>query len=208
MSVGGSIPAIMLVYVLANVLFFFGIHPSPLQAILSPIILGMQMEAVKNLQNHESISYLTSLVTFDFINNDGTGSTLSLLVAILIFGRSKRYRTLAKLSAAPNIFGINEPVIFGLPIMFNPILFIPFVLSSVVSGTIGFLAVKVGFITTYNASVALGMPWTLPKILTSYFIYGWQGLVTRIIILIVIVFLYYPFFKVLDNQELREEASF
>lgn len=208
MSVGGSIPAIMLVYVLANVLFFFGIHPSPLQAILSPIILGMQMEAVKNLQNHESISYLTNLVTFDFINNDGTGSTLSLLVAILIFGRSKRYRTLAKLSAAPNIFGINEPVIFGLPIMFNPILFIPFVLSSVVSGTIGFLAVKVGFITTYNASVALGMPWTLPKILTSYFIYGWQGLVTRIIILIVIVFLYYSFFKVLDNQELREEASF
>lgn len=205
MSIGGSIPAIMFVFVLGNILFFFGIHPSPLHAIMSPILLGMQAGALENIKAGENIQYLTNLVTYDFINNDGTGSTLSLLLAILIFGRAKRYKMLAKLSIGPNIFGINEPVIFGLPIMFNPILLIPFAMSSVVSGFLGYLSVKIGFITTYNSAVAMGMPWTLPKFITSFFIYGWQGVVVRIIVMIAIVFLYYPFFKILDNQELALE---
>lgn len=202
MSIGGSIPAIMFVFVLGNILFFFGIHPSPLHSIMSPILLGMQAGAMENIKAGEPIQYLTNLVTYDFINNDGTGSTFSLLLAILIFGRAKRYKTLAKLSIGPNFFGINEPVIFGLPIMFNPILLIPFALSSVVSGFLGFLSVKIGFITTYNSAVAMGMPWTLPKFITSFFIYGWQGVVVRIVVMIAIMFLYYPFFKILDRQEL------
>lgn len=205
MSIGGSIPAILFIFVLGNFLFFFGIHPSPLQSIMSPILLGMQADALENIKEGEPIQYLSNLVTYDFINNDGTGSTLSLLLAILIFGRAKRYKTLAKLSIGPNIFGINEPVIFGLPIMFNPILLIPFAMSSVVSGLLGYLSVKIGFITTYNSAVAMGMPWTLPKFITSFFIYGWQGVVMRIFVMIVIVFLYYPFFKILDNQELALE---
>lgn len=205
MSIGGSVPAIMFIFVLGNFLFFFGIHPSPLQSIMSPVLLGMQADALDNIKAGENIHYLTNLVTYDFINNDGTGSTLSLLLVIILLGRSKRYKTLAKLSIGPNFFGINEPVIFGLPIMFNPILLIPFALSSVVSGLLGYLSVKIGFITTYNAAVAMGMPWTLPKFITSFFIYGWQGVVVRIVVLIAIAFLYYPFFKILDKQDLSLE---
>lgn len=206
-SIGGSIPALLLVYVIGNLFFFFGLHPAAIYGILQPIIFNMTLTTVENLKNGESLQYLENLVTYDFINNDGTGSTLSLILAILIFCKSKRYRTFSKIALGPNIFNINEPVVFGLPIMFNPILAIPFVFSSLISGSIGFLAVKIGFITTYNANVALSLPWTLPKLISSFFIYGWQGIALRIFILGLLIFVYLPFCKVLDNKELIAEKE-
>ena len=207
MSIGGSIPSLFLIYTVGNLLFFFGIHPASIYAIMQPITTGMMMTAADNIKNGAPIQYLDNLVTFDFINNDATGSTLSLLICILIFTKAKRYKAFSKISLGPNLFNINEPVIFGLPIMYNAILFVPFVFSSLVSGIMGFLAVKIGFITTYNASVALSMPWTLPKFISSFFVYGWQGVVLRIIVLVVMVMFYLPFVKILDKKELELEQE-
>ncbi|WP_203634067.1 PTS sugar transporter subunit IIC [Lacticaseibacillus suibinensis] len=206
-SVGGSVPAFILVYMLANLFFWFGLHPAPIQSIMQTIATSMMLVAVTNNADGTPVKYLTNLVVFDFVNNDGTGSTLSLLIAIFIFGRAKRYRSLAKLAIIPNIFGINEPVVFGLPIMFNALMIIPFVFSTLVSAGIAWIAVKVGFIATYHASVAMSMPWTLPKFITSFFIYGWQGVVLRLFIMAVLVVLYLPFLKMLDKKELDEETG-
>lgn len=206
-SVGGSVPAFILVYMLANLFFWFGLHPAPIQSIMQTIATSMMLVAVTNNNAGAPVKYLTNLVVFDFVNNDGTGSTLSLLIAVFIFARAKRYRSLAKLAIIPNIFGINEPVVFGLPIMFNALMIIPFVFSTLVSAGIAWIAVKVGFIATYHASVAMSMPWTLPKFITSFFIYGWQGVVLRLFIMAVLVFLYLPFLKMLDKKELDEEAG-
>lgn len=167
----------------------------------------MMLATIAQTQAHESLKYLSNLVVFDFVNNDGTGSTLSLLVAALIFGKSTRYRSLAKIAVGPNVFGINEPVIFGLPIMFNAIMVIPFVCSTLISASIAWLAVKIHFITTINASILMSMPWTLPKFVTSFFAYGWQGVVLRIIIFVVLIILYLPFFRILDQQEMKKELE-
>ncbi|QHM45021.1 Lichenan permease IIC component (plasmid) [Lactiplantibacillus plantarum] len=205
MLIGGSPVAFIVVYMLANLFFWFGLHPAPIQAVMSTIATSMLMSMIAQTQAHQALKYLTNYVVFDFVNNDATGSTLSLIVALMIVARSKRYRSFSKIALVPNLFGVNEPVVFGLPIMFNAVLVIPFVFSSLVSGAIGWLAVKVGFITTMHASVAMSMPWTMPKFIISFFVYGWQGTAVRIIAFIVLIFLYLPFVKMIDAQELHEE---
>ncbi|KAF1296307.1 PTS cellobiose transporter subunit IIC [Enterococcus sp. JM4C] len=208
-SVGGSVPMILLVYTLSNLLFFFGIHPNPIYAIMKPIQLTMILAAVNSIDAGTSIKNFDSLVAFDFIYTDGTGNTLCLLLAIIIFGKSVRYKSLSKLAFIPNLFNINEPVVFGLPIMLNPILFVPYFLSSFVSAGIGVLAAKVGILSTssYQAGVALGMPWTMPKIIQRLFVYGWSGVVVTLLTMVVGVMVYYPFFKQLDKKEYELELA-
>lgn len=207
MSVGGSVPALLLIYTFCNLLFFFGIHPSPVQAIGQTIAMGMILTGVDQMAAGETIQYLDNIVVFDFVNNDATGSTLSLLIAILLVAKSARYRTMAKVSIVPNAFSINEPVIFGMPIMFNASLFIPFVLSSIVSGLMGLLGLKLGLLAGYTPSVAMAMPWTLPKFIASFFVYGWGGFVWRVVTMLVLVALYLPFVKLMDKQELAGEQD-
>ena len=207
MNIGGSVPAILLVFVLSNVLFLFGIHPAAVQAAIMPIIISMMVGSAPAFQSGEQIPHLENLAVFAFANNDSAGGTLSLLIMGLLIGKSKRYKEFFKISLIPNLFNINEPVIFGLPIVFNPIMFIPFTLSSLISGGVALLAVKIGFITNYNPMIGLGMPWTLPKGIASIFTIGWQGPIIWVINFILLALLYYPFFKVLDNQALKEEAK-
>lgn len=207
MNIGGSVPAILLIFVLSNILFLFGIHPAAVQAAIMPIIISMMVGSSAAIQAGEQIPHLENLAVFAFVNNDSAGGTLSLLIMGLFIGKSKRYKEFFKISLVPNLFNINEPVIFGMPIVFNPILFIPFTLSSLVSGGVALFAVKIGFITNYNPMIGLGMPWTLPKVIASVFTVGWQGPIIWIINFILLALLYYPFFKVLDNQALKEEEQ-
>lgn len=207
MSIGGSVPSIIFIFTVMNVLFFFGIHPSPLIALMDPIVKGMMLVSIGQIADHQPVQYLNNLVVFDFINNFGTGSTLSLLLCALIFGKSARYKSLSKIAIGPQFFCINEPVIFGFPVMFNAILFIPFVLSSLISGFIGLFALKLGLLTGYNPTVAMSLPWTLPTVFHSLFIYGWQGFLMRIVTTVVLMFVYLPFFKILDRKEEVAEAS-
>lgn len=207
MNIGGSVPVILLVFVLSNVLFLFGIHPAAIQAAIMPIIISMMVSNAPAFQAGERIPNLENLAVFGFVNNDAAGATLSLLIVGLLFGKSKRYKEFFKITLIPNIFNVNEPVIFGMPIVFNPIMFIPFSLSSLVTGGIAWLAVKIGFITNYNPMIGLGMPWTLPKVISSAFTVGWQGPIIWIINFILMALIYLPFFKVLDLQALKEEES-
>lgn len=207
LSIGASIPALFIVYVLANILFFFGIHPNAIMSVLTPVLLPMMMISIEQFNQGQQMEYMNNLIIFDFMNNDGTGSTLSLMICIHLFGKSKHYKSFAKVATIPNLFNINEPVIFGFPIMLNPLLFIPFVMSTVVSGLVGLFAMNIGFISHYNPNFsAVILPWTVPKFIASFFTMGWQGVVLRLFIMVLLVFVYYPFFKVLDNQEIRSEA--
>ena len=105
----------------------------------------------------------------------------------------------------PNLFNINEPIIFGMPIVLNPIMFIPFALSSFVSSSVALLAVKIGFIINYNPSLGMGMPWTMPKIIADTMIMGWQGAVVWLINFLLMFLVYLPFFRIADKQAFEEE---
>lgn len=208
-KIGSSAPALILITVIANGLFFFGIHPNAVNSALVPLLMNMALANVEAFQKGVSLPYKDIMIVNSFLNNDAVGSTLSLLIAILIFCKSKRYRSFAKVSAIPNLFNINEPVIFGLPIMLNPVLLIPFLLSTVVTASIGYIGSVTGFISHYDPTLALGMAsvWTIPKVISSFFIMGWQGLFLRIVSMVVMVGVYLPFIKALDRQELAKESE-
>ncbi|MFV0255726.1 MAG: PTS sugar transporter subunit IIC [Erysipelotrichaceae bacterium] len=207
LSLGSSPLTMVIIALVANSLFFFGIHPNVVNTAIVPLLYTMVLTSIEQFQSGVDLTYKTSLITNSFTNNDAVGSTLSLLVAILIFGKSKRYRSLAKMAAVPNVFNINEPVIFGLPIVFNPIMFVPFILSTLITSFIGYMGAISGFIVTYNPVIALGLPWTTPKFIASFLSMGWQGLVLRILAFIVMIFVYMPFIKYLDKKEFIEEQA-
>lgn len=207
MNVGGSPITLILIMVLSNVLFTFGIHPAAIQSVIIPIVISMMVSSTPAYQAGKTIPFLSNLVVFAFSNNDAAGATLSLVLIALIFGKSKRYKEFFKVSALPNIFNINEPIIFGMPIVLNPLMFIPFILSSFVSSGVALLAVKIGFITNYNPSLGMGMPWTMPKLIADAMIMGWQGAVVWLINFALMFVIYLPFFRVADKQALEEENS-
>lgn len=127
-----------------------------------------------------------------FIWIGGSGATLGLVLAMIVFGRSKYSKALSRTCIVPGIFNINEPVIFGLPIVLNPILIIPFVITPLVTATIAYAATAMGFVTPTH----IMPPWTLPAPIGAYLATGgdWRAIVL-VLINIAISFLIYHSLK-------------
>lgn len=117
--------------------------------------------------------------------------TLGLLLAIFIASRRKDYRDLAKMAFVPGLFNINEPVMFGLPIVLNPILVIPFILVPFVNALIGYFFITLEIIPP----IAYAVPWTTPGPLIAFFGTGgnWMALFVGILCLAVATLIYLPF---------------
>ena len=123
---------------------------------------------------------------------------------MLLFCRSKRVRELGKLALIPGIFGINEPIIFGLPILLNALMLIPFVLVPTINIVISYFCMSLGLVPLCSG---VAIPWTMPVILSGFLATGWQGAVLQLVLLILGVFLYMPFIKMMDKQYLADESK-
>ncbi|WP_414839225.1 PTS sugar transporter subunit IIC [Carnobacterium sp. TMP28] len=131
----------------------------------------------------------------------GAGSTLALCI-LLLFAKSVYLKQVGRFSIIPSLFNINEPLIFGVPLVMNPILAIPFILAPVVTTTISYFAVKFGIINGFVSNV----PWTLPAPIGAFLSASndWKAAVLVLINIAIAGAIYYPFFKVYDKK-LREE---
>ncbi len=138
-----------------------------------------------------------------FIYMGGVGVGLGLIIALIIAARSQQNRMAGRLGAAPGLFNINEPVLFGLPIVLNPIYIVPFLLAPMISLFIAYFATAIGFLP----AVSYVIPWTTPPILSGLFATGfaWQGPVIQIINLALSILIYIPFVKIADAVEVRRE---
>ena len=132
----------------------------------------------------------------------GTGGTIGLLILMLL-SKSKEYKSLGRLSLAPGIFQINEPIAFGFPICFNPIMCIPYILVPLVTTSVYFAAVKIGMC---NAA-CISIPWTTPVFLNGFLVTGgdWRAIVIQAINLVISVVIYYPFFKYSEKISIARE---
>ena len=140
-----------------------------------------------------------------FCNFGGGGSTLGLVIMMAFLGKSNRMRTLGRLSLPAGIFGINEPLIFGLPIVLNPLMAVPFIFAPVVNTIIGYLATVTGIMPI---TLGVQLPWTCPIIFSGFLVTGSvMGSVVQIVMLVVDILIYYPFFKLLDQRYLQEESA-
>jgi len=135
---------------------------------------------------------VTDQFTAVFINLTGTGTTLGLVIFMAFFAKSKQLKELGKLSFIPSIFNINEPVIFGTPIVMNPFLFMPFVLTTTLVGVLMYGAIAFGLVPPFSG---VTVPWTTPAIISGFLLGGWRMAVAQVIILGISIAMYFPFIK-------------
>jgi PTS system cellobiose-specific IIC component len=138
-----------------------------------------------------------------FIWIGGSGATIGLVLLLAFAAKSKYGKSLGRTALAPGLFNINEPLIFGAPIVLNPILLIPFILAPIVMGTIAYIATALGMV----GRVYILAPWTLPGPIGAYLATGgdWRAAVLNLLLILVSAVIYYPFFKIYDNQQLELE---
>ncbi|MGX7025013.1 PTS cellobiose transporter subunit IIC [Vagococcus hydrophili] len=206
LSLGNTLGAMVVAYLFLHFFWFFGINGgSVVGAVFNPVLRALSME---NLDAYKEGLPIPNIITGQFQDMfatfGGAGSTLSLIVVMIIVCKSQRIKKLSQLSLVPGIFGINEPIIFGLPIVLNPIILIPFVLVPTVNIIIAYFAMNLGLVPFTNG---IQLPWTTPIIFSGLLVSGWQGAVLQGILFVLGMFIYYPFIKVMDNQYLKEEAA-
>lgn len=202
----GNTLVAQVIYGLACTLFWsFGINgPAVANSVFGPVTKVLTMENLNAFQaGHQLPNIFTDPFSNFFTNFGGGGSTLSLVIVMVLLCKSKRIKQLGKLALIPGVFGINEPVIFGLPIVLNPIIIIPFNIVPLVNLLLSTLVTKLGIIP-YTNGVAL--PWTTPIGFSGYLSTGsWVAAVWQLLLLLLGCAIYYPFIKMLDNQYLKEE---
>lgn len=206
LSLGNTMGAMVIAYLFLNFFWFFGVNGgSVVGAVFNPVLQTLSAENLEAFQSGNPLPNIISQQFQDlFATFGGSGSTLSLIIAMLLFCRSQRVKKLGKLSFIPGIFGINEPLVFGLPIVLNPTILLPFVLVPTLNIIIAYTAMNIGFVP-YCSGVAI--PWTTPVIISGFLATGWQGAVLQFLLLIGGVFIYMPFIKIMDKQYLSEEAN-
>ncbi len=179
---------------------------SMINGILRPFWLTNQTENIAALQN--GIFPLPHVITeqfFDMIWMGGSGVTLGLLIAMVLTSKSQQNKAISKLAFAPGCFNINEPVLFGLPVILNPIMLIPFNLVPLVMITTQYIAMSVNLVARPTGVV---IPWTTPPIISGFLITGsMSGALMQIVNLIIAALIFYPFVKIIDKQNLSKERE-
>ena len=170
---------------------------------LSNLDANKAMLASGNLSLENGAHIVTQQFLDSFLILSGSGITFGLVVAMLFASKSKQYQALGKVAAFPAIFNVNEPVVFGFPIVMNPVMFVPFILVPVLAAVIVYGAIATGFMQPFSG---VTLPWSTPAILSGFMVGGWQGVITQLVILAMSRLVYFPFFKVQDRLAYQNEA--
>ncbi|MEC5317554.1 PTS transporter subunit EIIC [Brenneria populi subsp. brevivirga] len=205
-SAADSLPAVLIAVLLCQMLWFSGINGGAIVGgILAPfylINLGLNQAALAAGQPIPHI-FAEAFWAF-FINLGGSGATLALAI-LYLRSRAIHLKAIGKLSIVPCFFNINEPLIFGSPIVMNPLLFFPFILAPVVNAIIAWVAASAGLI----GKVVSLVPWTTPAPFGAAWGAGWMlnNAVLVLILIAIDILIYLPFFKIYEKQLLAQEEA-
>ena len=196
---------------LQSILFWAGIHgPNVVGGVVSPLLIANSLDNQHlldmgmSLVNNPQAKIFTCQINDVFVKSGGCGLTFGLLIAGLISAKSNQLKSLMKMAFVPGLFNINEPIIFGLPIVFNPYLLVPFVLVPLFAMFITWFAISTGFMAPFSA---VQVPWTTPPVIAGFLLDGWQGAVIQIVNLVMATAIYFPFLKAQDRAFLKEEQE-
>lgn len=195
-----SLPGILLLMFVAQLFWVIGIHGNQMiKPIREPLLLGAITVNMSAFEQGKEVPNIITMPFWDvYMSIGGSGLTIGLLIAVMIATRRKEMKEIAKLSIGPGLFNINEPVIFGMPIMLNPILGIPFIITPLVTGSIGYFATLTGF----AGKAVVMVPWTTPPLINAWLsTAGSMGaVVTQLICIVVAVLIYLPFVKIASRR--------
>lgn len=189
-----------------NALWSVGINSgSMINGILRPFWLENQAENLAAMQNGLTPPHVITEQFFDMVWMGGSGSTLALVLAMLIFAKSQHAKKVSRLAAGSSIFNINEPILFGLPVILNPIMLIPFNLAPLVILTVQYVAMSLGMVAT---TTGVYIPWTLPAVISGFIVTGHiSGAIIQLINIFIGAMIYLPFLKIIDKQYRMKEQG-
>jgi len=191
-----SFLAVVLVAVLTQFFWFFGIHGGNVMAPIMEGVFGVALLAnLEAYQNNEPIPYVWTSGSYgSFV----WYATLGLLIAIFWVSKNSHYKEVAKLGIMPVLFNIGEPVMYGLPTVLNPILFIPFLLCPAVMSSVAYLATDLGWVSPVTQNVT----WVMPPVLYGFFSTGfdWRSIILSIINLFLATLIYLPFVRMANKK--------
>lgn len=204
-SIGDSLIGFLVIYFIGYVfLYTFGISTWVIWPLESAIVYAALAENQAAVAAGEVASKLNVYGVTNYITIGGGGCTLALALMFCFMAKSKKNKLIGKATIIPSIFNINEPLIFGAPVAFNPILMVPMWI-------VGFLApVITWFALNFNLIPRISILWSfwyLPKPIGTFVVGGIQGLILLAIIFAMSWIVYYPFFKIYDKQCLEEEQK-
>ncbi|MFT8725249.1 PTS sugar transporter subunit IIC [Liquorilactobacillus nagelii] len=205
-SLGGA----LIIAFLVPFFWFFGVHGGLIMGAITSGLLIPNTFDNASLYHAGKLSLANGahIVTNEFYNNfinlTGSGITIGLVVFTLYAARSAQMKSLGKIELVPALFNINEPFLFGLPLVMNPFLAIPFFLTPVIVALTTYLVIYFGIVPPLNGVAA---PWTTPPIISGFLIGGWKMAIWQAIVLVMSTAIYFPFAKKYDNYLLAQEQA-
>lgn len=206
-SLGG---ALMLGF-LVPFFWFFGVHGSTIVGgIMGPILQANSLANTAILESGKALTLENGghIVTQQFLDQfmtvTGAGMTIGIVLYMVAFARSAQFKQLGRLSLIPAFFNINEPIIFATPIVMNPIMVLPFILTPMVSGVITYFALYTGIVPLFTA---VQVPWTTPPIISGFLVGGIRTAILQFVVLAIGFFIYYPFIRKVDSLNYKQETE-
>ena len=202
-----TLPSVIIVIVLSQFFWSFGIHGwSIVGSLARPLWLVLLESNTTAFVNGSEIVNTAAEPFYQwFVMIGGSGATLGLAILFTLKSKSTYGKALGKTAIVPSIFNINEPMIFGAPIVLNPVLIIPFIIAPLLNGIIAWIATSLGLVNHVVASA----PWTLPGPIGAFLACGndWRAALLSVILILLSVAIYYPFFRMYDKKLLEEESE-
>ena len=208
--IGSSVIGVMLIAGLNSIFWFVGIHGgNTVNAIMKPTWID---NLASNVAAYKAGEPLQEIFTTPFMDNfvyiGGGGATIGLVLAIAWYARkkngSKQTKAIAPLTVVPGLFNINEPAMFGLPVVMNVTLLVPFILAPMVNVLVAWAAMSSGLVPLTRAEAS----WTMPPILSGFLTTGSvMGAVLQIVLIIIDIALYLPFFIAVEKHFKKQEAG-
>ena len=201
-ELAGSLGGMIVIMLLVHLLWSVGVHGTSIviNSFVNPILL---VALTENMEGGTNIFAGDFKNMFIFLG--GAGSTLGLVICMLIWAKSSQLKTLSRAGAVPSLFNINEPIIFGAPIVYNPYLVIPFFVIPLITTTLTYIAISIGMV----GHIVAAIPWISPVGIGAFLGTGgsWGAPILAFINLAISIVLYFPFMKMYDNKLYEQEQA-
>lgn len=199
-----SVPGIIIMFIFATILWTFGIHGTlVILSVLMPVLLQVISQNAALVEAGKPAEFAPVLLFGVLACAGGTGNTLCLAIMGLR-SKSEQLKAVSKAALVPGIFNINEPITFGFPVMYNPIMAIPYIINPAISALIVWGGYMIGFFKPAYVAIMSVMPIFVSEFLGSM---AWQNLFIPVIGFVVSYLVYLPFFKVYERQLVEREQA-
>ena len=192
-------------------LWWFGVHGSTIvNGVMSSVLTSNTLDNAAIISSGKELTIANGahIVTQQFLDQfmtvTGAGMTIGFVVAMLVFSKSAQYKQLGRLGIIPSVFNINEPIIFGTPIVMNSLMAVPFIITPMLSGIILYFAIATELVPPFGGVMVL---WTTPPVISGLLVGGVRTAILQLLVLVMSFFIYFPFFKKLDSMNYKKEKE-